>query len=627
YQMGFDPAWEAAHVSRVTNMIERDKNHPSIIFWSLGNEAGIGPTFSKAAAAVKSRDPGRLVSYLGWGTWTDQRLHRPNDFADIYAPMYDSPAKLEDYAINWSYRQPLIECEYAHMMGNSGGNLKEYWDVIYAHPDKLQGGFVWDWVDQSMYRHTADGRPYWGMGGEYGSNPGGELEFGDGLNQSDRTPNPQLFELRKVYAPIQFETFDPATRQLTVANHYDFSDLSGFDLSWELEEDGAMVARGGMPSLTIPAHGRETVVLGLPAFARKPGSEYILNILARAKPGSIPDVDAGALMGWEQFPLGRSSSVDLTPPAGEVASSSTGSDILLKAAGAELAINRATGLVDHYTAAGHLLLKGGSPNFYRALTDNDVGTGVEKTHGVWKKASETRSVKKIETARLPDGRAKATVHFRVGGGAANFSTEYVMAADGSVDVEGDFEPLRADLPDPLRVGLFFSMPFAFDTVEWYGRGPHESYQDRKTGAPIALWRGRIADQNHDYMRPQETGNKVDVRWMEVSEPAGGLRIEGSQPLSMNVLAFPYEDLSRREPGTRKSSDIFPHDQVSLLVDAVQAGVGGIDQWSPMGRPLPKYRIPLAPIHYSFHLRPFTGAGTTPDRARRASATGISEVLQ
>ena len=150
YQIGFDPAWEGAHVSRVTNMVERDKNHPSIIFWSLGNEAGIGPNFNKAAAAVKARDPARLVSYLGWGTWAGVSDHRPNDYADIYAPMYDSVEKMIDYAENWAFRQPMIQCEYAHMQGNSGGNLKEYWDAIYAHSDKLQGGFVWDWVDQSM---------------------------------------------------------------------------------------------------------------------------------------------------------------------------------------------------------------------------------------------------------------------------------------------------------------------------------------------------------------------------------------------------------------------------------------------------------------------------------------------
>jgi len=626
YQIGFDPAWDAAHVSRVTNMVERDKNHPSIIFWSLGNEAGIGPAFAHAAAATKARDPDRLISYLGWGTWPGEHEHRPNDYADIYAPMYDSAAKLADYAENWNYRQPLIQCEYAHMMGNSGGDLKDYWDVIYAHPTKLQGGFIWDWVDQSMYRKTADGRSYWGMGGEYGPNAGGELEFGDGLTQSDRTPNPQLFELRKVYAPIQFEGFDAATGRLTVVNRYDFNDLSGLDLAWQIEEDGVAIARGPLPTLaTQQAHTRETIALPLPSFARKPASEYLVIVTARAKEGAIAAVPAGQLIGWAQFTLAEKAATTQAVPTRPVTESTRRETVTLAANGVELAIDRRTGLVDHYSASGQLLLQGGAPNFTRALTDNDVGTGVERTHAIWKTASDVRRVEQVESVRLPDGRAQVTVRYVTD--AARFVTRYTMAGDGAVVVRGDFTPAKTDLPDPLRVGLSFRLPTAFDTVEWYGRGPHESYSDRKTGAPIALWRGRIADQNHDYMRPQETGNKVDVRWLELSGAGNGLRVEGAQPLSVNALAFPYADLDRRTPGTAKSSDIVAHGQVSLLVDAAQAGVGGDNQWDANGRPLAKYRIPLAPLSYSFTLRPFTGAGTTPDRARQATATGISEVIE
>jgi beta-galactosidase len=627
YQLGFDPAWEAAHLSRVMNMVERDKNHPSIIFWSLGNEAGIGPTFAHAAAAVKERDPGRLVSYLGWGTWAGQTNHRPNDYADIYAPMYDSAAKLADYAENWSFRQPLIQCEYAHMMGNSGGDLKDYWDVIYAHPDKLQGGFVWDWVDQSMYRYTKDGRRYWGMGGEYGPNPGGELEFGDGLNQSDRTPNPQLFELRKVYAPIQFTAFDAATGRLTVANHYDFADLSNLDLSWEIQENGVSVAQGPLPPLATPPHQSESMLLALPPITRKAGAEYFLTVIARAKAGTIPGVTPSEVIGWEQFALGRGPGAPAAPVPGSVQLSRSAAQIRLAAAGAELVINRTTGLVDHYSAGGRLLLRGGAPDFYRALTDNDVGTGVERTHGVWKLASAKRTIEDVRSDRTGKG-AQVTVRYRVGDGAARFTSRYLMHADGTVAVTGTFEPLRSDLPDPLRIGFAYAMPFAFDTIEWYGRGPHESYQDRKTGAPISLWRGRIADQNHDYMRPQETGNKVDVRWLELSRPeGGGLHVEGDAPLSVNALAFPYDDLSRREPGTRRSSDILPHDEVSLMIDAVQAGVGGDNQWDGGGRPLPKYRIALKPLTFGFTLRPFDGRGTMVEHAHSASATSSPAIVQ
>jgi beta-galactosidase len=334
-----------------------------------------------------------------------------------------------------------------------------------------------------------------------------------------------LFELRKVYAPIQFERFDPASLRLTVANHYDFSTLQGLDLGWQIEEDGVIIRQGTLPALSTAPHGREDVALTLPDVPRKPGAEYLLNLTARARADTIPGVAAGALVGWEQFPLARGAAITPPTPAGRVQLSAQGGDVLLRAGDAELGIDSKTGLVSHYAVKGRSILSGGAPNFYRGLTDNDVGTGVEKTHTVWKTASAQRTLQGITRQTLPDGRAQITVRYKVGEGGA-FVSHYTMAGDGSVDVRGDFMPSRPDLPDPLRVGLAFSMPFAFDTVEWYGRGPHESYADRRTGAPIALWRGKIADQNHDYMRPQETGNKVDVRWMEVLQPGSGLRIEG-----------------------------------------------------------------------------------------------------
>ncbi|HWW26827.1 MAG TPA: glycoside hydrolase family 2 TIM barrel-domain containing protein, partial [Caulobacter sp.] len=262
-QIGFDPAWEQAHVSRVLNMVERDKNHPSVIFWSLGNEAGIGPNFEKAAAAARKRDPSRLISYLGWGTLDWE--HEPNAFVDIYAPMYDDIEKMVDWAKDPTRTQPMIQCEYSHMQGNSGGNFKDYWDTIYQY-DKLQGGFIWDWVDQSMYRYTKDGRRYWGDGGEYGPNPGGDVEFGDGLNQPDRTPNPHLYEVQKVLSPIQFASFDPATGKVTVTNRHDFRDLSGFDFDWTLEENGVAIASGQLPALTTAARASQTIALPLPAL-------------------------------------------------------------------------------------------------------------------------------------------------------------------------------------------------------------------------------------------------------------------------------------------------------------------------------------------------------------------------
>ena len=621
YQIGFDPAWKAAHVDRVLNMVERDKNHPSIIFWSLGNEAGIGPNFAAAGTAAKERDPARLISYLGWGTYEGVGQHRPNWYADIYAPMYDPVAKMQDYATNWNYKQPMIQCEYAHMMGNSGGNLKEYWDTIYAHPDKLQGGFAWDWVDQAMYRYTSDGRRYWGDGGEYGPNPGGDIEFGDGMLQADRTPNPQLYEVRKVYAPVQFTGYDVGIGQLTVANHHDFLGADAYDYAWELLENGVPVARGTMAAPTVAAHQSARVALTPTGYTRRPDAEYFLTVSYRAKAGVTPGVAAGTLVGWEQFALGA------TPPGitiadnGPVKLDNRGGTVRLSAGDTELVIDRKTGLVDRYAKGGRLLLSGGAPNFTRALTDNDLGVGTEKRAIPWQRASTERVVEGIDTRKLPGGGAAVTVRWLTGGNVARFSTRYQMAADGSVAVTGDFQPLDATLGDPLRVGLSYVTPRDYRTVQWYGRGPHESYSDRKTSAPVGLWRGDIAAQNHDYLRPQETGNKVDVRWMElVRGPDGGVRVTGDQPLSMNALAFPYAELDRRTPGTRKSTDIVPGATGSLLIDAVQSGVGGDTQWSDWGRPLEPFRIKVAPLRYGFTLSPIAD-DTHGTGAKPATATG------
>ncbi|WP_304272569.1 glycoside hydrolase family 2 TIM barrel-domain containing protein [Caulobacter segnis] len=613
-QLGFDPAWEGAHVSRVLNMVERDKNHPSVIFWSLGNEAGIGPNFEKAAAEARKRDPSRLISYLGWGTLDWE--HEPNAYVDVYAPMYDDIEKMVDWAQEPTRAQPMIQCEYAHMQGNSGGNFKDYWDTIYKY-DKLQGGFIWDWVDQSMYRYAKDGRRYWGDGGEYGPNPGGDVEFGDGLNQPDRTPNPHLYEVQKVLSPIQFEGFDPATGAVTVRNRHDFRDLSGFSFEWTLLEDGVGVASGALPDLATQARATQTITLPVAGIPRNPGAEYMVTVRAKAKAGAVPLTPEGYVVGWEQFALTQPVAPAAKAAAGAVALKETADAITLSAGGATLTLDRKTGLVAGYGKAGGATLTGGQPNFFRAETDNDTLTGTVSQQAPWKAMTRTRQTRAI-TVDAKAGRV--SVDHELGAGAARFVTTYVMNGDGSVDVAGQLTPLKDDLPPPVRVGLWFSLPTSLKTVEWYGRGPHESYVDRKTSAPIGLWRGAIAEQNHDYMRPQDTGNKVDVRWLEVSGEGQGLRVRGETPLMMNVLAFPYTDLYRRPEGTWKSTDIVPREAVTLLVDGAQWGVGGDTAWNHVGQPHVKYRTKLEPIRVAFRLEPFAGEGTTPDKARPAQAT-------
>ncbi|GGY59552.1 glycoside hydrolase family 2 TIM barrel-domain containing protein [Pseudoduganella albidiflava] len=590
-QLGYKPHWRAAHLDRVSRMVERDKNHPSIIFWSLGNEAGTGPNFEAAAAWIRQADPNRLISYLGHGTLIER--HAPNDYVDIYAPMYDDITKMIDYAQDPAFKQPMIQCEYAHAMGNSLGNLEDYWETIRAHR-KLQGGFIWDWVDQSVYARDAQGRQYWASGFDLNPARGDNSVIGDGVVRGDRTPDPEYYELQKVYSPVVFEG-NPEKGRVTVVNRYDMRDLDHLDFEWELLHDGIAVAQGRLDGVKAAAGARKDVRLALPARTHGEG-EYVLTVQARQR-AAEPGVAAGSVVGWSQF---------IVPPAGRAATARgaavkpqrDGDAIVLASPAARLELDARTGTVS-YSVDGQPLLTGGTPNFWRGLTDNDEGTGTMKSHQVWGDFTRERKVRDVSI----DGNA-VKVLYSFGAGAVHWENVYRMRADGSVDVQATFTPLRDDLPDPLRLGLRFDSAPRLDTVSWYGRGPHESYVDRKTGAALGAWTGKVADQYHGYMRPQESGNKTDVRRFELrGDGVPGVVVRGSKPLAFTALAFPYEDLYLRPRGTWKSSEIRPHGNGSVLVDLAQAGVGGDDGWSSNGRPLVKYRIPLAPASYGFTLSP------------------------
>ncbi len=588
-QLGYKPHWRIAHLDRISRMVERDKNSPSVIFWSLGNEAGTGPNFENAAAWIRKNDPTRLISYLGHGTIGEE--HLPNAYVDIYAPMYDDIEKMEDYALDPHYRQPMIQCEYAHAMGNSLGNLEDYWQVIRAHR-KLQGGFVWDWVDQSIIARDEKGRTYWASGFDLNPERGDNSVVGDGVVRSDRTPDPEYFELQKVYSPVVFEG-DPASGAIEVVNRYDMRDLSHLAFDWELARDGIVVARGTLADAAVAAGGRQKLALALPAMA--PGGEQVLTVHARSR-AAEPGVEKGAVVGWSQFvlagaPVAQKGQAGVTPVR-------TDGAVELRSGDAVLRLAPDTGLVT-YAVAGRTVLKGGAPNFWRGLTDNDEGAGVDKSHKVWQTFTEQRKVRDVAV----DGDA-VRVLFSFGAGAAHWENVYRMRADGSVEVSASFTPLRDDLPDPLRLGLRFDSLPALDTLSWYGRGPQESYADRKTGAALGLYAGKLADQYHGYIRPQESGNKTDVRWFQLRAGDGtGIRVGADTPFAFNALAFPYEDLYLRPRGTWKSSEIAPHGDGSVLVDMAQAGVGGDTGWSLDGRPHVKYRIPLAPASYRFVIAP------------------------
>ena len=587
--LGYKPEWKAAHLDRVERMVERDKNHPSIIFWSLGNETGIGSSFEAAAKWVRARDDSRLISFLGHSMsgWR----HPTNPYVDIFAPMYDDVEKLVDYAERPEFTQPLILCEYAHAMGNSLGNFQDYWDVIRRYP-KLQGGFVWDWVDQTIIRKDAAGRDYWAQGRDFVPD-GDDSPVGDGVIRSDRTPDPEYHELAKVYAPIAFERSGDG---YVIVNRHDHIDLSRFTLDYAVLEDGRAVATGPVAMPDVAPGARAPLDLTLPG-PRDAAAERMLVLRARATKDAIPLVAAGHVVGWAQFAL----SPPRPLPAFVAAATPVDSGEVWRLASGDgmLEVEKATGLVRRYAWRGRTLLTGGTPDFWRAPTDNDIGTGLTKTHRAWEQFSTDRRLDRLAI----DGRAIVVTH-DMGVGSVKVTTRWTMDADGIARADVGFLPIRDDLPDPPRVGMQFHMPATLDRLRWYGRGPWENYADRKTAAMVGAWQGRLADQYHGYARPQESGTRQDVRWIAVEDAGGvGLRVAGDRLLAVNALPFPYADLMEKPPAQAHSSDIRPHGDGTLLIDAAQSGVGGDTGWSADGRPHMAYRVPLRPLAWSFTLGP------------------------
>jgi beta-galactosidase len=610
--LGNDPSWREAHLDRTVRMVERDKNHPSVIIWSLGNEGGDGVNFEATSAWVHGRDPSRPVQY-------ERAVRRPH--VDIYAPMYARIPHLLDYASEPRDR-PLILCEYAHAMGNSVGNLRDYWDVIHAHP-QLQGGFIWDWIDQSLYAETWDGTPYWAYGGDFG--PPGVPSDGNflvnGLVQPDLRPNPHAHEVRQVYQGVEFRPLDLAGGRVRVVNRFDFTDLSAFELGWRVSEDGREVAAGTGPGLRLGPRDSAELALPLPAGPPAAGAERFLELELRRRTAA-PFLPAGTVVAREQLPLPAGPPAPAVDPDAlpRVELSETDSAFVLAGPEFVLRIDRRTGLVASFAHRGRELLRTGpAPTFWRAPTDNDFGNGMPRRQGMWRDAGRYPVLEEVEARRLDAGRVRVTsrIAFPVVDAAETIS--YDVYGSGDVVIGVRFEPgaRTADLPDIPRLGLRLTLPTELDRVAWYGRGPQETYVDRKTGAPVGAWRSTADSLAHPYIRPQETGNRTEARWVAFTDSAGhGLLAVGMPTLDWSALRALTEDLDEGEAKRgRHAFDVPRRDFVAVHLDHRQMGVGGDDSWG--ARPLEPYLIPVESTSWAIRLRPLApDLGDPMDLARR-----------
>ena len=641
--MGFEPGttlagrpeWLAAHLDRTRRMVERDKNHASVVAWSLGNEAGDGPNFDATAAWIRERDPGRPILY---------EPSSERDVVDIAAPMYVRPYWLERYAVSGPGggppAKPFLLVEYAHAMGNSVGGLADYWRIIDAH-SSLQGGFIWDWVDQALLATDERGRRYWAYGGDFG--PAGVRTDGNflvnGLVSADRKPHPHAWEVKKVYQPVRVLA-DVDERRLIVENRRDFVDLSDLSGTWRLLADGSAVAEGTLPRLSTPPGGRDTLTLRLdgrrggdglgasgtedrslvlPSVEPLPGVEYLVEVRFHARVATAA-VPVGHEVAWDQFALpARRAPAWRTPDGRRLRTQQSADWVEVEGDGFVLRFDRTAGTLASMRANGRdLIATGPSPNFWRAPTDNDYGSGLPVRSGVWRRAGRppARHLDSMAVTRRPGGSVRVASHYSIrSAGGARYALVHEVFGDGTVAVEARLSQVDEDLPEIPRFGTILTLPGDLNRVQWYGRGPHENYWDRRTGAAVARHALPVSRLAHPYVRPQETGTRTDVRWVAVTDSQGrGLLATGLPTLSFSALPYRMEDL---DAGERKAgrhwTALEPRNEVALHLDYRQMGVGGDDSWGAV----PRHEYTLWPQDLAFRylLRPLAPDDDPAERAR------------
>lgn len=568
------PEWAEAHRDRIIRMVERDKNHPSVIIWSMGNECGNGPVFHDMYKWIKERDVTRPVQFEQAGE---------NENTDIVCPMYPGMEHMKQYAARTDVMRPFIMCEYSHAMGNSSGNFQEYFDII-ATSKHMQGGFIWDWVDQGLHTIDDSGREYWAYGGDIGGYQYTHDEnfCANGLVTPDRKPHPGLMEVKKVYQDILFQAKDVRNGVITVVNRFLYNDLQNYAFRWVLTKNGKSMADGSF-DLKQPAGTSKEVKIDLPELNFTTGTEYFLNIYAYTKQAAEM-IPAGHEIAREQFAFDNNAwFASLNTLEGNLQMADHDNRLEVTAGDVQVVFDKRNGQLVRYAFKGTNLLAGApEPDFWRAPTDNDFGNGMPVRLNVWRAAGKNRILRSFDM-KEDTGSVMVSVDYWLTDVSSNYKLVYVIMADGRVKVDVSWDAGSQNIPEMPRFGMQMQLSDAFDNFEYYGRGPWENYSDRNTSSFVGIYSGSVSEQAFDYIRPQENGNKTDVRWLTLTNDEGlGIKIEGLQPLSVKVAHNPAEDL---DPGFTKKqqhpANVTPRKRVYLNIDLKQRGLGGDNSWGAM----------------------------------------------
>lgn len=632
-------SWQNAFVDRGTSMVLRDRNHPSIIMWSLGNETGYGPNHEAMAKAMKKLDTSRPLHYEGRELATilkanDKKYNdslfvewntRPSDF-DVIANMYASIEQIQEFHEQDTTR-PIILCEYSHAMGNSLGNFDQYWETFENNP-RMQGGFVWDWVDQGLAKTNDKGEQYWAYGGDFGDKPNDGNFCLNGLVFPDRKVKPALLEAKKVQQFVKVRLEDPNRGSILIQNAYDFQNLNFLELEWELLRDGKKVLFGKIDKLDIPAGESKKYIIPL-AVPVISNSQYLLNLYFRLK-----EEESWAPKGYElageqfQIPVKQNrkqpfqtyKTIADSLPSLELQGFSDRDVILGKHFSATF--SAATGQLTSFRFREQELLKSAiAPSIWRAATDNDKGGGPDSFFSRWQAYGLNQGEIRYKSYSLdtlvfhsPKVDSIPIVHvIRVNSegeiltkkAPLPFKMVYTIYNTGDLLVYFNLKKPE-DCPPLPRVGIKTQLSNEFEDLYWYGRGPQESYWDRKQGAPLGMYQGKVSEQFTPYIKPQEYGNKSDVRWATLSKLGGlGLMIAGNN-LNFSIHEYSLENI-------QEAAHIFDLQKTNtqyLYIDYQQMGLGGDDSWNP--RTHPEFLLDKQSYSYIFHLRGIDMARENPE---------------
>lgn len=586
-----DPTWLATLMDRERRMVARDRNHPSIIVWSMGNESENGPNFHTVYDWLHKTDPTRPVHWNPAGTDSD---------TDILAPMYPTLAEMTKL-VEGNATRPLILCEYAHAMGNASGDLSDYWKLMRAHP-RMQGGFIWDFVDQGLWKKGPDGKRFFAYGGDFGDKPNDGNFNINGIVAPDRTPHPMLAQVAKTYQSIHVVALDAKAGRFRVSNENAFTSLTAYETRWRLNRDGKQLASGSLGKLDIaPGQSR---VIDIPALASRtlggPHEDVITVSFHLAADTSW--AKAGQEMAWDQFviPASKAPWMQATS-SGATKVEHLGDNYVVSGNGFRLQVDGRNGAINRYAYRGHELLKAPiRPNFWRVPNDNQLRNHFLERLGAWKDAAAKSRLLSLNVGKDDNGNAVISETLALPVGDSRYHVDYHVDGRGALRMQVRFEPRGAHLPDLPRLGIAMALPAAMHEVTWYGRGPGENYVDRADGYRIGIYQAPVNDLVYSYIRPQQNGNRTDVRWLTIADAAGyGLRFEAPVDNPMQFTARPYsmQDLA----AARHPYDLPKRDYVQLLVDDRQMGIGARDTWG--AEVLPAYTVPAKAYSYTLNIVP------------------------